>query len=354
MWSILSTLNENAENQAPLPKRGRRKMDWNKLSTSTKKRYIGKMAGKYKSYDRETILRMCASMLTNIKEHGLSYVVTKAIDDDKVGPSSAALLKDPPKPPPKLTPTESAALLFDAGLSKFQYTTVQQSISQKVMPSYPLVLKAKKVCRPDADAVDITDVHATISLQALLNVTAKRLLPLTEEFMAAHVVPGLSNNFNLVCSWGMDGSTGFSSMKMGFQDKDRGPMTDKSLLTVGLIPLCIQKSDGTVVWRNLGSRSGRAVRPIKLSFQGESKDVVISEKNRVEQEISKLEDFCFELLEHVTCKMKFVLHFTLLDGKVLACVLGTGGRACPLCGQGPSKFNNPANIHNGIFPSQNL
>ena len=337
------------EEEKPSRKRGRHKLEWDELAESTKKRYTGKMASQFKAYDRDTILRLCASMLTNVKEHSLSYLVTQALDDSAVGAAALSALKKPNKPKPRLSPTESAALLYDARLSKSQYMRVQQNIGDRVLPSYPLVLRAKKMCRPDPTLVDITDEYAQIPLQVLLNTTAARMIPICEDSLRPHVSLRDKTKFNLVCSWGMDGSTGFSPMKMGFRNQDKGPMSDQSLLTIGLIPLCLQTCDGTVIWRNKGARSGRAVRPIRLSFEQESKVVVLSQKERVEREISMLQDFDFQLDERFPCAIGYMMHFTLLDGKILAYVLRTGGRACPLCGQGPSKFNDPENLYNGTF-----
>jgi hypothetical protein len=115
----------------------------------------------------------------------------------------------------KYSEDEALCLLIDAQLSKRQYTTIRLEAKAKraeIYPAYNNVRAAKERCYPDP--VTATGSGCQVGLQALLDITARRLL-LVQEGVVGTVVnyDGETTNFVLVSKWGCDGSTGHSQYK---------------------------------------------------------------------------------------------------------------------------------------------
>lgn len=87
----------------------------------------------------------------------------------------------PPSPKPESKSTnktgmsddEGLAMVIDADLSRNQYEIIREK--SKVFPSYKCIQNAKKRCYPEPEYFRITEYSAEIQLQALLNLTSKRL-----------------------------------------------------------------------------------------------------------------------------------------------------------------------------------
>ena len=83
-------------------------------------------------------------------------------------------------------------------------------------------------------------------------------------------------------------------------------------------------------------------RPIKLEYAKESKQHVQQEKLRMDGKIRDLLP-CELILEGQKFLVKYSLHMTLIDGKVLSYVLGVNSsQACPICQATPTQMNDPA------------
>ncbi|KAF0293694.1 hypothetical protein FJT64_000820 [Amphibalanus amphitrite] len=77
--------------------------------------------------------------------------------------------------------------MIDAGLTKSQYTMMQQrgkKVGCSLLPSYKRVSKAKAACLPPQNAIAVEPDQARVKMQQLLNHTATRLLQLQAEVLS--------------------------------------------------------------------------------------------------------------------------------------------------------------------------
>ncbi|RVE49626.1 hypothetical protein evm_005758 [Chilo suppressalis] len=81
------------------------------------------------------------------------------------------------------SPMQALAILVSLKLSKWQFISLRESASEQGMelyPSYHKIKLAKLECYPAKENIILTDEGASIKLQALLNLTAIRLLQAVE------------------------------------------------------------------------------------------------------------------------------------------------------------------------------
>lgn len=89
------------------------------------------------------------------------------------------------------------------------------------------------------------------------------------------------------------------------------------------------------------AESGPPVRSaLCRQFARETKERILSEKKWVEDQIEEQPNFEEFIIASggvsYTLKIKYALHLTLIDGKVLAVITGTKSyQTCPLCGLKP-------------------
>lgn len=102
------------------------------------------------------------------------------------------------------TPEKALALSISQNLSKWQYINLRESASEQgasIYPSYYKLKQAKLNCYPAKEDVTITEGGASIKLQALLNLTALRLLEGMEFNLTSKA------DLKLICKWGFDGAS---------------------------------------------------------------------------------------------------------------------------------------------------
>jgi len=148
----------------------------------------------------------------------------------------------------------------------------------------------------------------------------------------------------LICSWGFDGSSGHSAYKQRYSDMSVSNTNDENIFATTLIPLRLSTSSNIILWNNRASQSARFCRPINIQYCTESKNIILNQKQCIENQIDKL-----EALEIILDSLKIVIHFslfmTLIDGKVLNIITGTKSmQSCPICQATPKQFNNLENI----------
>jgi len=131
-----------------------------------------------------------------------------------------------------------------------------------------------------------------------------------------------------------------------------GPGKDENFIATTLIPLrIIVRPSGEIIWTNKSAQSDKLCRLIKLQFVKESKELILSEYNNLEKEISSLQLFQ-TITENTNISVEFVLSLTLIDGKVLNVLTGTKfTQTCPICHRDPKDFNVKANIEGCLFVS---
>lgn len=253
----------------------------------------------------------------------------------------------------KLTADEALGYLLERNFSKDDYISMRlltKSRGADIFPAYEHVRAAKEKCRPPKEDISFTEVSAEVSLQALLNHTAIRLIELQSE-VVFHIVTDSGKSeveAVLMCSWGFDGSSGHSAYKQTYADKP-AKMSDENIFATTVIPLRLQTANNVVIWNNRTSQSSRFCRPIKIEYVKESADLIIKQKKAVEDKIEQLQSVEISL-DNIKVRIHFSLFMTLVDGKVLNIITNTKSmQTCPICHAVPSKFNDLSNKDKGIF-----
>lgn len=151
----------------------------------------------------------------------------------------------------------------------------------------------------------------------------------------------------LTCTWGFDGSTGHSAYQQKWRSKEN--MSDESLFATTVIPLRLATSTGLILWNNRAPQSSRFCRPIKLESVKESIDVILRQKQLIEDQIKKLNIFEV-VVEDSTIRVHFSLLLTLINGKILNATTNIkSSQCCPICHATPEHFNDLSNKDKGTF-----
>ena len=152
-----------------------------------------------------------------------------------------------------------------------------------IYPAYNNVRAAKERCYPDPVAA--TESGFEVGLQALLDLTARRLL-LVQEGCVGTVVTcdGETTDLVLVLKWGCDGSTGHYQYQQKASSKNLSD-SDLFLSSVVLLQLHLEKDSNTIVWQNPRPSSPRFCRPIRFQFKKETFEVANTEVQYIEIQI---------------------------------------------------------------------
>lgn len=152
----------------------------------------------------------------------------------------------------------------------------------------------------------------------------------------------------LLCSWGFDGSSGHSAYKQCYHGEET-PATDENLFATTLSPLRLSTDSGIILWYNRMSQSARFCRPIELEYVAECRDVILRQKQAIEDQIRNLRSFNINL-ENTKVQVRFSLFMTLIDGKVLSIVTNTSSmQTRPISHATPKHFNDLSNIKSRMF-----
>lgn len=200
---------------------------------------------------------------------------------------------------------------------------------------------------PPKESIQVSEdgLVAEVALQDLLNHTSIRIATLNSE-----VIVELLNKekievatLELICIWGLDAATGHSVYSQ------KGAHNISSLLAVSLVPLRLV-SDREVIWINRTPQSYRYCRPIKLSYVKETSDVVHTEVTNIEHQIERLYHTEINISNTQSVKVKYQMHLTMIDGKILNIITGTRSmQVCAICKATPTMFNKLENWTNGVF-----
>lgn len=148
-----------------------------------------------------------------------------------------------------LSENEALLLFIEAKLTKYQYIMFRdfaKSRNADIFPPYYKLLEAKKQCYPERSSIEIDEYSATIKLQSLLNITAKRLL----EWLTHEQLLALPAHLTMLSKYGGDGAWNQSQYKKPFAtDCD---LTDSHVYFVSLVPLRIVEETNwkTTFWEN--------------------------------------------------------------------------------------------------------
>lgn len=254
------------------------------------------------------------------------------------------------------TAEEALSFLLNNSMQKLVYQNMRlesKNCGANIWPAYNHVRDAKSLCRPPKEAIVITEKKAIVTLQSLLNHTASRLVELQNDVFVHHMQKKEISEIDtvLMCSWGMDGSTGHSTYMQHFQStNDNESPNDANMFIVSLIPLRLLTADNVIIWNNVSCQSPVSCRPIQMLQISESKDVVLSCKRDIEEQINNLQTLKITLNKDINITIHFSLFLTLIDGKVLNIVTGTKSmQTCPICHATPKSFNDLSNKSKETF-----
>lgn len=234
--------------------------------------------------------------------------------------------KDNKKGESMISTDRALGIIVSLKLSRWEYNTLKNSTNEygiNIFPSYYAIQKAKLENYPAKEAITLTDTVAQIELQALLDLTVKRLFKcLDEDFDEV-------TELTLVSKWGMDGASNQSNYKQTLDENE----DDSSIFMASLVPIKLVKNNETV-WENPCPGSPVYCRPIFFKFMKESKFAVIHETALIEGEILNLVPS-----QANGIKVNHSLLMTMIDGKISSILTNTSTQCCDICKALPSEMN---------------
>jgi hypothetical protein len=153
---------------------------------------------------------------------------------------------------PAFSPDEALGLFLSLKLTKWQYNSLKKSVNDtgsNIFPSYYQVQHAKQECYPPKDAITVTETSAKIKLQALLDITTRRI-------MMPIVIDSDCKELTLISKWGFDGASN---------------QADDSIIFMGsLVPIKLVCGE-QVIWQNDSPNSPYWCRPFFFEFAKKTK-----------------------------------------------------------------------------------
>lgn len=198
-------------------------------------------------------------------------------------------------------------------------------------PNYHRILEAKKRCYPEN--MNITDKSAEVPLQSLLDHTTMRILEISHSILTV-IDKSLLENVELIVKWGFDGTSEQS------QYKQRAEFNDSDLFITWLVPLQLQtvsQEHPIILWKNSRPSSVRFCRPVHFQFIKETKEVIKTEREYIERQISQLTPLMITNPVKVTVKYRLTL--TMADGKVWNALTDNSSQVCYICKVTPKDMN---------------
>lgn len=212
------------------------------------------------------------------------------------------------------------------------------------------------------DGFKVSEVEASVPLQELLAHTFKRIILLCDDVINAYCEQEHLNELSCTFegSWGFDGSTGQSLYK---QKAPLDPLYDENtIFATTVVPLKITETGSNqILWANPTPQSFRSCRPLRIQYRKESKDLILAEKEYVEQQLKNLMPTAASTSKGFIVKTIWNLTLSIIDGKVYNIIHSTFSQLrCPICGLTSSKFNdldlafskpiNEETVKNGMSP----
>ena len=268
---------------------------------------------------------------------GSSRVLTAAIAREAIS------TKDEKKMP-KMTAACALGFLLNQNLTRAQYNAVRAISKEKgadIWPSYKEVQSAKEKCRPEE--IEVSDHSASVPLQQLLDHTTKRILALDPSIEAnLQKIAGENDDqvtATLVFKYGFDGSGSHHRQMQPDQAGDH--LEVKTIVATQLVPLqisvCTMNNDEKL-WECSRPNNPHSCRPIRLSFEIENKETIVTEHERLSAEIKHLDSYVVS--EHPRISISYQGLETLVDGKVVSSVTNGNTTRCNVCDATRSEMAN--------------
>lgn len=241
--------------------------------------------------------------------------------------------------------TVALAFLLNNDLSKSQYQSTQSIAKQhksNIFPPYEHLREKKHECRPDESALTVTESSACYTTSAVLHHTVQRILDDETLSLICHQKEqGETIELEAIFKIGLDGTSGLKDYKQRMTEG----FSEESVLFSQLSVLRIwQQSDHQkIIYNNANPSSSLSCRPIRFSFEKESRDSVIAESERLQGEMNNVEPLIINYHNGCIVKVAFRGQFSLIDGKILNML--TDNRAsmnCPCCLSTPTQMMDPS------------
>lgn len=244
-----------------------------------------------------------------------------------------------------MTPEEALSVFVEGRFSKNQYLVVRAGcklVNSRAFPSYNVLREAKNSCYPPIKTITYTEKRAAVELQALLDLTVKRIV-LAQESAIQNISNVDLGKMTLICKWGCDGTSCQSEYKQKFTGDD-GTFTDASIFFTSLVPLQLssinEQNEKYVVWQNPVPSSPRYCRPIKIEFLKETANATKAEIQYIQDQIKNLVPFS-DMVKGKCIKVNYNLALTMVDGKVCNAVADNAAtQRCYLCKATSKNFND--------------
>lgn len=285
----------------------------------------------HKGTDSSELAHLAVIRLKEDGRDDIASVIEHMLKHPEIAAKLNEIIKKP-KTSVIFTPEKALGLLLSLKLTKWQYITMREACIREdvkdLYPSYFKVQQAKVQCYPSKQSMIITDSSAKITLQDLLDITAKRILEsLDHDVQYKHLT--------LISKWGFDGA----SNQNRYKQKMDSDQDDSSIFMTSLVPLKLMNGEETI-WTNPKPCSALYCRPVQFTFVKESEAVVLRHKNEMDNEIKNLIPTVCN-----TNKVSHQLMMTMLDAKICTYLSEAKSNAsCYLCLAKPTEMNNLDNV----------
>lgn len=256
----------------------------------------------------------------------------------------------------KFTNEEALAFFINLKLSKSQYLSIRSEIKKRgadLLPSYQNIRQSKVAATPEN--IHVTTADASVPLQSLLNHTATRIVKFHEQEILSKIGDDKVTCVNLITNWGCDGSSNQQIYNYS-PTSSTSELNSSSLFASTIVPLQVQlqKEPNTILWQNPTPHSVRFCRPIKITYEKETKELILKTKHDMDQQITELRPLPIQLSNSNTLLVQYSVFCKACDGKVVSYLTESSSfQVCSFCHAKPSELNNLENIENGKFNVKN-
>ena len=319
-------------------KKGRRRLSFSRSTDSVKRRKTAKLRFNHSADE----LAFASSM--KLREEGKIDQASVVQLATQTTPRRASKMLNSMKNQTcvvQYTPDEALAFLLDSDLTKAQYNRMRLGAKQRnvdLYPSYKRVLEAKKKCYPDKSAVTISETDMKITLQALLDHTAERIIYSLADSLEKFSNDEL-NNVVLFVKYGCDGSSGYSEFNQRYSNDTDGTKSDSHIFVTSIVPIKAT-TENKILFQNPKPSSVRFCRPLHIQSKKETTALILAEKADIVDQVKALQPTKVECHGRLVI-VKFELVMTMVDVKVVNTLTSTSSaQRCYICGATPKFMNN--------------
>ena len=236
-------------------------------------------------------------------------------------------------------PIEALSLILDRDLSKEDYNSIFNMFKKFGIgiPCYDKVKDVKLECRPEGIKASIEDIQ--VPLQNMAEHRIQRILQLDD--VKARIIDCIDRTggplvlvYNIKI--GLDGSSGFQVIQKLIEGgyRDEGALLASTFVSINVVTVVDNRLKDIYV--NNAVNSSYGCSPLRHWFRRETDETLEVEISRLQDEIDNLQDF--KISDDVT--VRFCVHFTMLDQKIMNKMHKGSSQRCPLCLGTPTQFMN--------------